>query len=600
MKKILFLMLILPVLSSAQYYGERAAEKSFQNSDMYFKSHYLNTFALPAFKQVAAGFVRDPFLDLFNNPASLPELNGKEIKFYMDFRGDREVPLIVDRYVPLNYYAPADLRLPDRRWLSTARVEPEPVVSIGVLTYPVKEINKNFFLGATYQLIHREEKYYSMPYYIYSSRYGYDAFNAKIASSDVSSIPTIDREANMDEMLTSAHLFSAFMGFRVLDNLTFGLSLNGVTHSRAGEYLNLYNSEYGNTSQSKYNNSNSEAKDEKYRHLDLSAGVSMDVSPLLRLGLKGGFLSGKANQAFNQGNSYFYQYKVPEKLPDWSYNMSNSITEQTWQHKGTTKYIGVNFLKLLPEGKEIAGFYRYNHSNIDLYSTSAINDTSNSTYRWVSSYDSSVYASNGYSFVHDIRTGSGEKTVNSHEVMLNFKWDLTPSNTLLAGFYYSNSKSSVTDSEPVLASRYSEYNHTSQGNNYYYLNTLREKKTLKWNYTAEEWTLQIPVLLYFKVHEKFGLWLGVNRILRDWEIHDVTVAYFNSRERNENGVIGKESNFAERYTEPAKKLTENTTDFITKFDLNISPDLKINLLMDPDFEGLFHLAQWWLSLEANL
>ncbi|MCU7491736.1 MAG: hypothetical protein HF300_05795 [Ignavibacteria bacterium] len=599
MKKILFFLLIIPALCSAQYYGERAAEKSFQNSDMYFKSHYLNTFALPAFRQVAAGFVRDPFLDLFNNPASLPDLNGKEIKFYMDFRGDREVPSIVGSYVPLNFYAPADISLPDRRWISTARMEPEPVVSIGLLTYPVKEINKSFFLGATYQLIHREEKYYSMPYFIYTSRYGYDAFNAKVASP-ASDIPIIDREANTDEMLTSGHLFSAFMGFRVLSNLTFGLSLNGVSHSRAGEYLNLNNSEYGNTSQTKYSNSSSEAKDEKYRHLDISAGVSMEVSPLLTLGLKGGFLSGKADQAYNEGSSYFYQYRVTGQLPDWSYNMSNSVTEQSWSHKGTTKYLGVNFIKRLPEGKEIAGFYRYNHSNIDLSSLSAINDTSYSDSRWVYNYDSSVYISHGYSFVHDSRTGSGEKTVNSHEAMINFKWDLTQSNTLLAGFYYNYSKSSVLDNEPVVAGRYSEYTYNSRNYNNFYINGLKENKILNWNYTAEEWTLQIPVLLYFKLHEKFGLWLGVNRILRDWEIHDVTVAYFNSRERNENGVNGKETNFGERYTEPAKKLTENTTDFITKFDLNISPDLKINLLLDPDYEGAFHLAQWWLSFEANL
>ncbi|MGE5432760.1 MAG: hypothetical protein ACM3QX_16880 [Syntrophomonadaceae bacterium] len=600
MKKMILFFFFLTSLSFAQYYGERAAEKNFQNSEMYFKSYYLNTFALPGFKQVAAGFVRDPFLDLFNNPASLPELNGKEIKFYMDFRGDREVPLIVDRYEPLYYYSNADFRFPDRRWLTSARNEPEPVVSIGVLTYPITEINNSFFLGVTYQMIHRKEKYYSMPYYIYASHFGYDAFNSKVAASDRANIPIIDREANEDEMLTSGHLLSAFMGFRVLNNLTFGLSLNGVSHSRAGQYLNLNNSEYGNTSQTKYSNSNSEAKDETYHHLDLSAGFIMDVSPRLMIGLKGGILSGKANQAFNQGNSYFYQYKVPEKLPDWSYNMSRTLTEQTWLHKGTTKYISVNFLRRLPEGKEVAGFYRYNYSNVNLSSTSSINDTSSSSSRWVYNYDSTTYTSHGYSFVHDNRTGTGKKTMYTHEVMLNFKWDLTPRNTLFAGFYYNNSKSKILDNEPVLANRYSEYIYINPGYGGQYINGLKENKTLKWDYTAEEWTLQIPVLLYFRIHEKFGLWLGINRILRDWEMHDVTLAYFNSRERRENDKSGKESNFGERYYEPATKLTENTTDFITKFEVNISQDLKINLLLDPSFDGIFRLSQWWLSFEANL
>lgn len=607
MKKMFLLLIMMPLLSFAQYYGERTTEQSFQNSEMYFKSHFLNTFALPGFKQVAPGFIRDPFLDLYNNPASLPQLNGKELKFYIDFRGDRQMPMLVSSYVPMDYYSSSKMMpdyyyRPDQRWLSSARFEPEPVVSIGLLTYPIKEINNSFFLGATYQLIHRNEKYYSMPYLIYNSLYGYDAFNAKSEAADRSTVPIIDRAANADEMLTSGHLFSAFMGFRVLGNLTFGLSLNGVTHSRAGEYLNLNNSEYGNTSQTKYSNSNSQARNEKYRHLDLSAGLSLDLTPRLTLGIKGGMLSGKADQAYNQGSSYFYQYKIPEVLPDWGYNFSNSRTEQTWNRKGNTKYLGVNFVRRLAEGKEIAGFYRYSVSNLDLSSTSSINDTSANSNRWVGSNNSYISLSHGNSFVHDTRYGSGTKETYTHEIMLNFKWDLTAWNTLLAGFFVSSARNKITDSEPVIARRYSEYTYTSTGYNYNYysLNRLNEDKTLTWQYSADDWTLQVPVMLYFKIQERFGLWIGVNRILRDWEMINMTLAIFKSRERNENGTVKQETNFGERYLEPTKKITENTTDLITRFDINITPDLKINLLLDPDFESKFHFAQWWLSFEANL
>ncbi|MCH7487331.1 MAG: hypothetical protein IIC04_10130, partial [Proteobacteria bacterium] len=87
--KLLILMLILPFTLSAQYYGERVTEKSFERSNVYFKSNFLNTFGLFRFKNVAPGLIEDPFLDLHLNPANLPEFQNKTALIYLDFRGDR-------------------------------------------------------------------------------------------------------------------------------------------------------------------------------------------------------------------------------------------------------------------------------------------------------------------------------------------------------------------------------------------------------------------------------------------------------------------------------------------------------------------------------
>ncbi|HES59957.1 MAG TPA: hypothetical protein ENO18_05940, partial [Caldithrix sp.] len=67
-----YVLILLPFLLLAQYYGERVTEKSFESSDLFFNSYYLNTFGIYNFRNVATGLFDDPFLRLHLNPALLP------------------------------------------------------------------------------------------------------------------------------------------------------------------------------------------------------------------------------------------------------------------------------------------------------------------------------------------------------------------------------------------------------------------------------------------------------------------------------------------------------------------------------------------------
>ena len=80
--KVLLLLLFIPMTLSAQYYGERVTEKSFEQSNVFFKSNYLNTFGLFRFHNVAPGLIEDPFLDLHVNPANLPNFQDKSTLIY--------------------------------------------------------------------------------------------------------------------------------------------------------------------------------------------------------------------------------------------------------------------------------------------------------------------------------------------------------------------------------------------------------------------------------------------------------------------------------------------------------------------------------------
>ena len=301
-------------------------------------------------------------------------------------------------------------------------------------------------------------------------------------------------------------------------------------------------------------------------------------------------------------NDYFSQYNTPNVTPDWSYYFSKSSTTQKWNQDGKTKYAGINFSSR-KEGKEFFGYARYSESRIDLSSNSIITDTSYNSSRWINTYnnENTIYDYSGNSLVSDLRSASGLMQKKKLEYELGFRWQLTSFNTISVGLYGSSAQNEITDNEPVIALRRSDYvNNNSSGQNYSYSYRLFENKMLEWKYSADYWTLQIPILLSFKLNDNFELMLGVNRILNAWEINDQTTAYFTVREQSNNGEVKNEKNFGERYSQPRQRITENSTDFITRLNVSITPAFNINLLVDPEFESMFRIAQWWLAFNTEL
>jgi hypothetical protein len=601
MKK-LFLLTFIPFVLSAQYWGERTTEQSFEQSELYFTSHFLNTYGIYQFKDVAPGLIDDPFLNLYINPANFQYSDSGYTLLYLDFRGDRtEEPILQNGIYPLfglyDVYYP--YFAPDPRWLSQTRSEPEPIVSFGLITTPLPEITKKLVLGFTYQLIHKDEPFYNVPYSIYNSRYGYDSFGG--LKEGLYNVPIEDRYSGADEMTNEGHLYSAYLGYQVSEDLNLGLGLNGVTHTRDGMYGDTYNDEYGDTDNYRWNNKSQQDRTQKYNHLDLNLGINYKISPKTQIGLKVGQLNGKADQKYNSISSYFSQYNTPNVSDEWSYYFSDAATNQKWKHKGDTKYIGFNFKRNVNESKTLSGYYRFSYSDIDVTISSSITDTSYNNSRYISSWDSTIYNYIGQSSTSDIRNGNGKRKKYIHQAMLNYKWKLTPSTTISAGIYAYKNDTEVEVSEPALVRRYSEYQHDeSSGYIWWDLRELKEDKQLEWSYKSKKWSLQIPVILNFNLTEHWGMMLGVNRILESWRIEDQTTAYFNYRERNEDGVIQTETDFGERYTQPTEKISEDYTDIITGFDVAVAPEFKIRLLIDPEFENEFRIAQWWLGFEAKL
>lgn len=599
-KIIISLVILLPTLLPAQYYGERVTEKSFEQSGLYFQSHFLNTFGLNRFKNVAVGLFDDPFLNLHINPANLPDLGDKASLIYIDFRGDRtEMPFSNYR---IDYGFPLldDVRLAypypyDPRWFSQTRVEPEPVFSLGFLSYLSKSPASRLFFGATYQIIHKQEPFYTVPSWIYNARAGYDALGERVAD-----IPIVERSAGEDEMINEAHLLSSFLGLKLSKGIDLGLGINGVVHSRDGGYLREVNSPYTNINEWRNEYMNLRDRTQDYDHYDLNGGIRVNFSRNSFVGIKGGFLKGTADQQFLSQDNSLYEYEDVNNQNNNSYGFNDAMTEQNWHQKGDEFYGRVHFTHKATDTRTFSGYVRLAENTTDLSNSTVIADTSFYSSNWQYDTQSSYYLSE--SALHDVRTGTGERKRTTRQAMLNHRWQVSPKSAVILGIYYAAANSKINSLEPVSASRFSRYDYYytgSQQDTTRSSYSLTEEKTLHWKYESNYWTVQIPILLQFQLNPNWKITAGINRSLRNWDIREVTTAIFDLRRVENNGVIDTSTNFGERYTEPRKRNSENNTDLISSLEVAVSNDLTINLLVNPELNGRFRVAQWWLGFRSS-
>ncbi|MGD9489515.1 MAG: hypothetical protein AB7W47_15965 [Calditrichaceae bacterium] len=596
------LILLFPAVVLAQYWGERANEKSFEQSSLYFNSYYLNTFGIYQFRDVAVGLIDDPFLNMHLNPARFKSDTLANTLMYMDFRGDRKVieatqyypyPLYYDDYYYRNYII-------DPRWYTTTRSEPEPVFSFGMITFPA---GKNLYIGGSYQLIYKKEPYYQVPTWIYNTRYGYDAFGEKVDTG--TEIPVVDRYAGEDEMLTTAHMISGSIGYRLSEAIRLGINVNSVAHDRDGLYLNVNSDEYSTSGGSDWYNAYSTDRDQEYSHIDINGGLLYQLSPKVNIGIKAGILDGNVKQSLNRTDSSHYNYDYTyDDRTDFSNSFSSGITSQNWEHDGQSKYGNISLNYEMTPGNHLKIYYQHENKDIDLTNSSVINDTSfyASSYSWDTTRVTNLY----WSSVKDIRDATGKNDITINRGMFSFSLKASPKSTVSFGFYFSNTESRTNTVEPVSVIRDSEskyyytYNELFTPDTSHYIYYVEEDKRLTWKYESSLKTMQIPVVLNYMIAENWNLMLGVNRILNSWEIKEETIAYFNLRKKNENGITGEETNFIERYREPTKNYTENETDFMAGLNVKVSPKFTINILVDPESEPDWRISQWWLSFSAKL
>lgn len=556
------------------------------------------------FKEITPGLIDNPFLNIFINPSRITEIKDR-FNFYADFRAERikEEQKFVDYPMPHlrpDFYFPIYVRLPIYS-TSKAQIEPEPKFSIGFITAPLKSIANKFFIGATYQIIHKVESFYSVPSWIYYPSIDYDLLGNRLAEVDY--YPSYDIFGEQDEMITSANLFSVFSGYKLIDNFSIGLQINRIDHFKDGIYRKTYNENSGNINNTIYYSNYFINRNRNYKQTDFAFGVTYSKS-LLKLGAKLGVLNGKADQSLKSTNSHFFQQNQPDLSPTWNIDYNDYKITQNWNNSGNVYYGGIDFFYNLTEDIHLTGYFNYAKGDINFQNSSIIKDTSYYYSKYDYLMDNQNYwnkSKSSYSLI-DNRTGDGVKKKSDYSGLIVLRWKVSSNVKLIFGLAYFEKNFDIKSREPVINEIVSMYTFNTNNLNYQNRNSyiqVFEDKVLEWNYSSVEFSYQIPVVFDFVLSEKFVISVLVNQIYGGIKTKEYTEAFINQRVRTENDSTKQMSNIIEKYTYPTIRYTFDKTDLIGKFKFNLHPNFKICFLINPELTPSINVAQVWFSIEAR-
>ena len=578
-------------------WGERVLEKGFEQTDFFFTPSNLLPYGIGNFAATTPGLLRDPLMDLVINPARLSLDSLTENYLYTDFRSARtilEEPAGVYPLLARSSMSTVDMIYRYPTYFLNTRRELEPVFSGAYIGRPAPSTVPGLYLGATYQLVMHDDKYYSIPQDIYRATAGVDYNGREVAAS--SSVPIVDRYSGKDNIGQSGHFVSLFGRYATPVGIDVGLRVSRAFVDGSGAWgsSNLWDSYYASGSTSLW--SSLEMRGQAYNHWDVSGGVEYHASRATTLGLTAGYLWGVATQSLSNQDSSFYSYASSSTS---LYDRSARKLQQ-WDHRGTLSYFGLELVTRASPTATLSLIYRRQWSSIDIGVGATIFDTSYSTYSY--NDNGGLYTSDSRSFLSDFRDGSGMQTASTDRAMAAFEWRLDERITLSIGAQLEFQNREITTREAVQVTSRSAY--WSNRNTWNWYSSQDESKDLLWTFTAKRTSFRVPLFVDCTVSDYVGILLGLSRDMAHWKIDDVTLALFRYRNTDNNGAVVAQSNFGERYTTPTEEVTDVRTTFLAGFTISPSPRFQVHALMVPNFRDTFDGSeldqlQWWVGLTVR-
>ncbi len=593
----------LAPLCYGQYYGERALEKSFEQTEFFFSPSYLNPFGMRGLQSVAPGVVNDPLLRLQINPAYLYNDSLFSNYVYADFRSGREVAQedVYGYPRPLYYanYAQSDMSIaPYPQFYVSSRRELEPVFSCAILTRPLPSTLPDLRIGGTYQLVFQDEKYYAIPQDIYRAAYGVDYVGNRMTES-VGDVPIVDKYSGADNMHQKGHFGSLYLGYSATPSLDLGARLGRAVFKRNGTSGSKNVWEYTSMANSNSVWYDMESREQNYDHWDLSGGINYRFANGTLLGVSGTYLWGDAVQNLTRLDTSYYNYSDQQSPSNWNKSRRYASTDQHWDHKGKTYSLGLNLDAPINESRTFHAFYLYQSQKTDIILGSAIIDSSSYSYRY--GWDTTYYSGESQYLLSDFRTGSGTINTTVHRAMGSIEWIMEQTMKLNLGVLFEYQSSETTTDEPVTALYHSNSDYRSNSNSSKYLDAGDERKNVQWTFTAKRTSVQIPIFFTWKISPVFELLLGLNKDYSSWETEDVTLAIFQHRTKTDLSGSTTETNFGERYTQPSESTTDQQTTFLAGLTVSPSKTFSARLLISPTekkqiFGDTKTEYQWWIGV----
>lgn len=596
------LFLILPLLVNAQYRSDRPLEMTFEQSDFFFSPSYVNPLGAENFVSATVLTSDHPLIALQRNPANLAAFDRDTLPsnfLYLDFRNNRD---IVESRYPAYYGIRHGYVYPGWGYYHTSvRGEITPLISAAYLAR-LPLLNNSITFGATYQLISQAENYYAIPHEIYRNVAGTTVEGTSYKGMEDYDIT--DRFTGSDEMYHEGHTINTFLAWEVSDEVDVGIKVGRFLFIREGSLGsdNLWNHRIDYQSYWK----RYEGRDQDYNHWDYLLGITYSTNDS-RLGLHAGLVTGNVTQ--NLGRDDGSMSKRGESGDsNRSHYQSWHLTDQNWDHNANRFYSGLLWERQLREDLGFRFMYNYSHLSQSLGLSSSIERESENEYYSESS--NWLYESEGFSNMHDFRTGNGDRIINNHLARAAMNWNVQENHNLSVGIILGLRNQSTKTSEKVDAFSetywywYRESNNDTYTTERYY-KTI-EDKTIIWEFDSRLRSVQIPVICEYDINERFDIMIGINRTMNFWKIDNTTLILYDYRERVENDQTLIETMTGERITEPTERLSITNTNFIGSItffpsasfsvQLTISPGFEDHSLRDEQYAGM----HYWLSMNLRL
>lgn len=594
------LALVLCRPASGQYLDTQVLQKSFERTDFFFRPGWMNPYGLGSFGRSAAGFLRDPLVELQLGPSRAGADTAAAELVYLDFRSttERRSP---DRVYPL-YAAELDAArmvdyYPYPVYYREARRLAEPVIAAAAFLRPLPTALPALSVGLTYEAMVDDQDYYRIPQDVYRSVPGADFTGERVADA---TMPITDIYGAENAMHTSGHFPALYAVLGLDGGWRIGVRAAFAIFDRSGSAGSLLDQTRTTTEWSSLNR-HLEERDQRYVHRDLSFGLERTFGQTTA-GVSVGYLDGEARQHLARGDSSFYAWGAVPTEPgegNWSRYWSGGATSSRWREDGGTTHGGVFVRHTSPEGRVVTATWRVERQSVDLAVASALRDSSNSVGRSGNNQDR--WANDHSSRLLDVRSGSGERTGTAHRASLAFEWPLRPGSRLTIGAVLDVDRTTTATSEDVEAYRSLSWRYEYNGNVDRRSERVVEDKTMEWDFRARRSAIRIPVLFTHQFTPVIGMLVGITREMAEWRIEDETLARIASRTTTINGQTEVRTNFGERYREPVEQRTDVNTDVLLGVTVTPADRFDVRLLLMPSWQDDGYGAsvrqyRWWLGL----
>ncbi len=597
-------LLLLANSASAQFYDSRVVDKAFEENQAFFSPGLLNPYGISGFGDAAIGLIRHPLLDLQVNPSRVSSDSLRDVFAYVDFRRTpTEQP---DYYYGGCPYCRYDLAVTDdlsRSFLpypyygGYERQPLRPILGAALLGRPIP--GKPVIVGATYQLVFKDEPYYAVPYDIYRSVATEDFTGRGVTDGQV---PFYDGSSGEDGFRTSGHLvnlhsFTSVGPIAVGGRL--GLAVNTLDGSRGNQ--SAWTTSAGQVERSFW--SDLEERGQDYRHIDLELGLRYALSPYSSAGITVGGLRGSASQELIRTDTSFYSHGLAVPEQDEQQYLRGGNTTQKWDRDGTSAWIGFDFDSAIGsrradrQAARLFVVYRGTRTDQDLESQSVIRDST------FSEYTGGISSSSSSSTLDDRRSGSGTRDGWSHRIATGIRWPVGRRSQVTLGLNVNTKRQQTAVSERADLFQHSRSEWTHQGRTESWLYRREAEQVLNWDMDVRSTIWTVPLYATTNLSEYVTLEFGLNRSFALLDLTDETIVQNIRAIETTNGQTRTRDGLSERYREPRVRESDIRTAFLAGATLRPTRGLDVRVLLAPvlrEYYGESDIEwRWWIGFEIT-